>query len=292
MPGPSEPQPPFGGRPDAPSPSWKRRWGTGAWLAAALLAHGTAAAHDSWLTPAAAQRAAGLLQLELVSGPRFPQRESGPAAGSVVRPGCRSGADRADQPLQPRQEHATHLELRSRVDTARGAACWLELRPHEVEMTPELVKAYFSEIRPPAALAELWSRQQARGVPWRESYRKSIRLELPAAGEHRPQELQALRQPQGLALEIVPIGSEPIRPGQPTDYQLLLDGKPLPEQWVEFVSERSPLGVWRQSDARGQVRQALPFGGRWLLRATRLEAPAQDGEPWRSRFGTLLVHAR
>ena len=194
------------------------------------------------------------------------------------------------QALVARQEQARHLELRARLDGSRGAACWVELKSTEVELSPELVDTYFSEIRPPADASERWKQQQARGVGWRESFRKFIRVELPSTGE-LPVSME-LRQPVGLAMEIVPVGSDPIRAGQPSTYRLLWDGAPLANQWLEFVNERHTLGVWRQTDANGQVRQALPFAGRWLVRSTRLELPEQDTQPWRSRFATLLVHVR
>lgn len=265
------------------------------WLAAAIAACILAAlpsvqAHDSWLAPAAEQ-SRGLLRLELGVGPRYPLRESGPAASSVARGGCRSAEQAKEQALVPRRENPDFLELRARIEATAGVACWVELKPFPVEMTPELVKTYFSEIRPPAALVEQWSRQQARGVAWRETYTKSLRMELPgepgAAGS-----LAALRTPQGLPMEMVPTGADPIRVGQPADFQVLLDGKPLAGQWIELVSSRHTLGIWRQSDAEGKIRQALPFAGRWLLRSVHLEAPADDSQPWRSRFVTLLVHVR
>ena len=250
-----------------------------------------AQAHDSWIAPAAEQDR-GLLRLELGVGTRYPLRESGPAASSVARGGCRSAEQAREQALVPRREHPAFLELRARIDATKGVACWVALKPYPLEMTPDLVKTYFSEIRPPAALVEHWSRQQARGVAWRETYSKYLRMELPGASDAGADSLAALRQPQGLAMELVPVGADPIRAGQPVGFQVLLDGKPLAGQWIELVSARHTLGVWRQSDAEGKIRQALPFAGPWLLRSVHLEAPADDSQPWRSRFVTLLVHVR
>ncbi len=55
-------------------------------------------------------------------------------------------------------------------------------------------------------------------------------------------EIRAPRRPQGLGLEIVPLGSVPLAVGQPLLFQVLRDGKPLPDLSVELVSERNPLG--------------------------------------------------
>jgi uncharacterized GH25 family protein len=257
---------------------------------AALLP--AAQAHDTWLIASPADAGSGLLRLELGFGNRFPVREGGPPANSVHAAGCREAGATREQALLPRQERPEFLELRARVNDARGAACWVELKPHSVELAPELVPQYFDEIRAPAAQRELWTHQRSRGARWRESYRKFMRIELPGRGAApAPADLATLRQAQGLGLEIVPTGGEPIRIGQPATFQVLLDGQPLAGLAVQLVSERSPLGIWRETDAQGRLRETLPFGGQWLLRATRLEPPGNDTDPWRSRFVTLVFHA-
>ena len=58
------------------------------------------------------------------------------------------------------------------------------------------------------------------------------------------------------------------------------------------MSERSPLGIWRETDADGLLRHTLPFAGRWLLRGTDLRLSAQRANTWESRFVTLALEAR
>jgi hypothetical protein len=260
---------------------------------AGVAALAPAAAHDSWLSPAPAQADAGLLRLEMAVGARYPKRESPVALASVQRAACQAPGDTRQRPLVPREEHEAYLELRSRIDASRGVACWAELRAWDVELTPQLVAAYLDEVRATEAVRRHWAAQQTRGVPWRESYRKFLRLELPApAATLSAAQWQQLRKPEGLPFELVVQGGAPLAAGQPASFQALLDGKPLAGQWVEFVSERSALGVWRQTDADGQVGLPLPFPGPWLLRSVVLEPPGRDDQPWRSRFATLLVHVR
>ena len=259
-------------------------------LAALAVAVPAAHAHDSWLARAPGEADARLLRLELGTGPRFPLRDARPSASGVALAACRTGDGAAPSPLTARQEHATHLELRARVDAAAGFACWAELKPQAVELSPDLVDAYFTEVRPPEQVRGHWKSQQARGVGWHERYRKFTRIEWPAPSDAAVPAV--LREPQGLAMEIVPVGNDVIRAGRPAAYRLLWDGRPLADHWVEFVSERHALGVWRRTDAQGQVELAAPYPGRWLLRAVRLEPPGHDAQPWRSRFATLLVHVR
>lgn len=252
------------------------------WLPALALAH------DSWfrLVPPGGPG----VQLDLAVGPHYPLSDFGIAAASVTRAVCAEGGG-ATKPLRPERETATHLVMRSAAEATGGLACWAELDPWQLEMNAELVAQYFDEIRPGDAVRARWDRQRARNIAWRESFRKFLRIEWPApAGQS--QVPAALRQPRGLAFEIVPVGTAPMQSGQPAAFQVLLDGRPLAGQWVQLVGEDGKQRRWLQADAQGQVRDTLGATGAWLLRATWLEAPAQDGQPWHSRFVTLVVHAR
>ena len=260
-------------------------------VAAAVLlcALGQARAHDSWLAVRAGD-SPSLLQLELGTGARFPARDSGVAVSSVLRSGCLQAGEQRIRLLVPHRQEATFLEVRARLEAARGAACWAELKPRDVELADALVETYFSETRPAPGVSQRWARQRSAGIPWRETYRKFMRVEVPPAPAPPPGALAALRAPQGLGMEIVPLGDDPLRAGRPASFQLLRDGRPVAGHWIEFVSERNPLGVWRQSDADGKVSIALPFAGRWLARSVFIEPPADDGMRWNSRFTTVLVH--
>jgi hypothetical protein len=179
--------------------------------------------------------------------------------------------------------------MRSRVGDARAAACWLELTPIAFTLTPDLVQVYFDDIRAPQSVRDLWAAQQKAGIGWREVYRKFVRAELPLPGAAPATSVAALRGARGFPLELVPLGDAPVRARVAADYQALADGKPVAGLPVEFVSIRSPLGIWTQSDAQGRIRLALPFPGEWLLRATALDPPASPRDAWHSRFATLTV---
>jgi hypothetical protein len=168
-------------------------------------------------------------------------------------------------------------------------SCWLELGAAEIELEPRIVQIYFADIHPPAATRQAWAALQSRQLPWRESYRKFARIELAALAQASPQERANARQPAGLDLEIVVLGDRPIAVGQPIAFQVLRGGKPLPGFSVELRSERSPLGIWRETDGDGVLRHQLPFGGRWLLRGTDLRLSAARPDTWESRFVTLTV---
>ena len=238
-----------------------------AWLLACALL--PAAAHDSWL--------AGLA---LTTGNRYPRGETGTPASSLAAAQCMDGSGRRHA-LLVRAETAQALQLST---AARGpVACWAELKPFEVTLTPELVAVYFKDIRPDDKVRDAWAAQLERGGEWRERYAKFARIELGTTGA--PAEaLRKLRAPAGAALEIVAEGDAPLRAGENVRFRVLAAGQPVAGLSVELVSERSALGAWTRSDAEGRVQWKLPFGGAWLVRATRVEP---DGESWRSRFATF-----
>jgi len=258
-------------------------------LCAALSAH----AHDSWLAPSRDDSPPGQAVLELATGTRYPVQQFGQSFGSVARSGC-IGSGGGALALTPLHEHENWLDLVTKVGSGDGPplACWVELGAVDTLLEPKIVEVYFKDIRPPEAVRQTWAALQARKLPWRESYRKFARIELPAAAGTPAQSLAAARQPLGLGLEIVVLGAAPIAVGQPLSFQVLRDGKALPGLSVELVSERNAFGVWRQSDTNGQLRHTLPFSGRWLLRATELRPSIRTPDAWESRFVTLAIEAR
>lgn len=261
--------------------------------AAAFLftACGAALAHDTWLHVAEQQPGSGLLALQMGSGARYPKSEGAVPGSRLVNPGCADDAGES-HPLAPREERQPMLDLRTRVGAAKAVACWVELQPVDLALTPELVQVYFRDIRAPQDVRDAWTAQQKAGIGWKEIYRKYVRIEAPLAGADAAPASAAMRRPRNYPLELVPVGNEPVRARVEAEFEALAGGKPVPNLAVEFVSLRNPAGIWRQTDAHGRMRLALPFGGEWLLRSTVLYIPASPMDPWRSSFATLTVQVR
>ena len=258
-----------------------------AWvLAAGLAGAGAAQAHDSWLSPAGGRANAGTTVL-FSTGNRYPRAESAPSPQSLEASGCVDGVGKT-HPLRPLAAgQATSLALRS---AARGAvACWASLQPHEITLEPRLVDVYFREIRPPQEVRRAYAEHAERGIAWQETYRKFARIERDTA-RAAPDTLRRLRAPIGLPLEVVLLGSDVVRAGQPVEFQALEKGRPVAGLSLELVSERNPLGVWSQSDAGGKLRFVPPFAGAWLVRGTLVEPGTVEGK-WVSRFVTLAFDA-
>jgi Domain of unknown function (DUF4198) len=135
-----------------------------------------------------------------------------------------------------------------------------------------------------AACPSAWTRQRARGEPWRERYAKDAKscLRLGSGDEGWPA-LASL----GQRLELVP-QRDPTRlvVGDELVLVLSFDGQPAPDVALRLISVGRPERVQR-TDAQGQARFRLAAPGTYLVAATLLQRPVADGAPWTSRFATL-----
>lgn len=230
-------------------------------LVAALLA-APARAHDTWFETVA-DPAPGAWRLVLGTGNQFPVRETGVDPQYVTASGCDSG------PLAPRDVQPEALTL----DAAPGAGtCWLQLAAFELTLAPALVDVYLREVNPPPAVRAAWQSMTARGLPWRERYVKHARVLR--GGALAP-------QPAPMGLDVLLESTAPHR------FRVLRDGQPLAGFAVELRHERSPVGVWRRTDAEGRLVFMPPLPGAWLLRGIDLRVSDDDPTRWDSRFVTL-----
>jgi len=256
-------------------------------LAVLTLLGAAAQAHDSWLSPGRAVPR-GEAVFDLSAGNRYPVQDTGLAAEGLQKTGCVDGRARS-LALRPdgNIDKALQLRVRGLATTPMPLSCWLELKPFEIELKPHLIPVYLDEIRASPEIRASWAALAARQLPWLESFRKYARIEAQEQVPATPQQRAAVRKPSGLALDIVLLNDGPIVPGQELVFQVLRDGQPFPGFQVELISERSVLGIWRQTDSEGKLRHTLPFGGRWLLHGTELWISTKDAERWESRFVTL-----
>ncbi len=236
-------------------------------LAAALL---PARAHDTWFE--ASPRAL----LALGTGNRFPAQETGIDRSFLVHQGCHLH-DGSTRPMEAQEDAPAALMLRP---PALARSCWMQLAALQIEVAPTLVPAYLNEIAASAELRRIWDDRRARGLPWTERYTKHARIELDDGTAPAPL--------AGLSLEMrVDSAGRPRRAGEPLQFQVHRDGRPLAGLPVELRHENSALGLWRRTDNEGQVRLALPWSGRWLLRGVDLRVADDEADAWDSRFATL-----
>jgi hypothetical protein len=244
-----------------------------------------ALAHDTWFQVRAAANPPALW---LGTGDRFPVLESRVEVEHLKRHGCARHAelaargDAAGRPLVPvsgpagRQPNALALRLPAAA-VSEPISCWASLVPFDIEIEPTKIELYLKEIAAGQALRDAWAAEQAAGRPWRERFVKHARVEIGGTSA----------VPLGMAMEAMLLGATPPKMREEARFQLLYGGRPLVSHPVELVSEQSKVGLWRRTDAQGQIVLGLPLAGNWLLRSTLLRPPAQAGERWQSDFVTL-----
>ncbi len=246
-------------------------------------------AHDTWLSPVRPPATGQDTVLEISTGNRYPTQEFGATLESIAQSACVDSQGRSVA-LRPAQATEKWTQFRARPSApAIGLACWVEIRPFEIELPPHLIEVYLAEIRASTALRATWADLAARKLPWLESFRKFARIELAESRPLSPEQRAQLRKPAGLALELVLLGTQPVAVGEELEFQVLRDGQPLPGFQVELQTAQSPLGIWRETDAQGKLRHRLPFAGRWLLRGVDLRLSPRDATRWESRFVTLAL---
>ena len=248
--------------------------------AALLAVAGTgAAAHDTWFQPLP-PTPSGQLVFAIGTGNRFPTYEFPLGYEYIVGSGCRGEGAQAS-PLAHVEDRPASLVVRSATPRKPNAAltCWAQLTPFDVEVPPDKIELYLREIQAGAELRATWAAMKARGLPWRERYVKSARIELGGSGPRA-----------GLPLTMdVSMDSPraPIRAGDELTFQVLRNGAPIADLPVELANSINPLGLWRKTDAQGRVRIAPPLAGRWLVRAVDLRVSRLTPDEWESWFVTL-----
>jgi hypothetical protein len=247
--------------------------------AALLTALATsAAAHDTWFQPLP-PTPSGQLVLAIGTGNRFPTYEFPLGFEYIVGSGCRDAAKTS--PLVHVEDRPASLVVRSAAPFEPNAAltCWAQLTPFDVEVPPDKIELYLREIQASPEQRATWAAMKARGLPWRERYIKSARIERGGSGA---------RAGLPLTMDVrLDNPRTPIRAGDELTFQVLRDGAPIANLPVEFANSLNPLGIWRKTDAQGRVRLAPPLAGRWLVRAVDLRVSSKTADEWESWFVTL-----
>ncbi len=244
-------------------------------VAVAMTALACAAtAHDTWFEPLPNG------SLALGTGNRFPVTELAVDDQYFVKSGCvaADGKARALDKLRF-TDKATLLRPKERTGN-EALACFMQLQAFDIDLPPDKIEIYFKEVRPSAAVLAAWADLKARGLPFKEHYTKSARVDVGA---------DALPQPIGTAMDALRVSPRgALSVGSEAVFQVLRDGKPLADFPVELINERSPIGLWHRTDAQGRVTARLPLPGRWILRGVDLQLAGGGCDA----LGELVHHLR
>ncbi|MDO9335831.1 MAG: hypothetical protein Q7T61_05475 [Caulobacter sp.] len=247
-------------------------------LAACLLAT-TAAAHESWLRPAAAPATVGRpAAVGFTSGMAFPTPDTGP------RPA------RLDSAITLQEDDTVPLEITSPgpgellfafTPTRPGlAVAAVTLKPQDIAMGAAEVPEYFQEADPPPAVRDAWTAIAAQGE-WREVYvkaAKAIVCVAPCADS------RTAMRPSGQPVEFIALDPGP----SPRRFKLIRNVTLfIPGQTVRLFPAGKAARVLK-TDAAGIVEIPADVAGEVMLSTVFLEAPAADGK-FHSVFASIVV---
>jgi len=241
-------------------------------MAGLVFTGGAAAAHDTWFQPMPAGR--GEVMLSLGTGTRFPAYELAVDTQYFARSGCRVGSG-GTRPIGAARYFDDHTLLRVPATDAAALTCWVQLDAFDIELPPDKIEIYFNEIRPGAEVQKAWAVLAARGIPFREHYVKSARVDGP---ESPP-------LPTGNAMDVLrtaPAGA--LRAGGEATFRMLREGRPLADFPVQLIHAVSRFSLWVRTDAQGELRVRFALPGTWLLRGTDLHLSPTDPERFASQF--------
>jgi uncharacterized GH25 family protein len=256
-------------------------------LALAVLLSSTEA-HDTWLLPDKFDVAPGAtVTLDLTSGMAFPKLESGPKPERVQEAKCRL----AGQTIEFTQKIAgpNSLQLKGELPQAGVATLWVKLPSRTIDLKPDEVEHYLTEVSAPDSLRKQWT-DMKEPRRWRESYTKHQKTFV-RVGD--PKTDRSWSEPVGSFLEIVPEADPTsLKPGDEFPVRVLKNGAPLAVFALNAVSAGEEKGETKQTDAEGRVRFRLNKGGAWLFRGTDIRKAIASDIDWESDFVTLTLEVR
>lgn len=258
---------------------------------AGLLAAAAAHGHDTWFALRSSPSSSGNVVLALGTGNQFPRQEFPIGVEYIDKRGCRQ--DGRDLPLTALANTSTALLLRVQAPKPGPVTCWAQLVPFEVTLQPDKIALYLDEINASVALRQTWDAMHARGLAWTEHYVKNSRIELPGLGSTavEPGETGAAPVPMGMdVLLLGPPGAQ--RSGAPLQFQVLRDGKALPDFAIELRGSTAQGARWLRTDAHGRVDTVAPAPGAWVLRGTALGLSTTNPDIWESAFVNLAFEVR
>lgn len=238
-------------------------------------------AHETWLRPVALNTHGTDVALALSSGMAFPVDDHAIEPGRVTSARWRQGASSGDLVVGARGEHA--LELRASLPVAGSATLALVLPSKRLDLEPDSVEEYLTELGNPPGARERWQRDGR----WRENYRKSVKAIVHTAGDAVTED--DINAPMALPMELVPVNaSGKPHVGDTLELRLLAKGKPVPDVRVLIFESGNP-SRHAQTDSKGGVRFELQRSGPILLHAVWLRAADTRDHDWDSDFASLTL---
>lgn len=165
------------------------------------------------------------------------------------------------------------------------------LSPRQIALSGEDFNSYLKEDGIPDVLNARTLNGEL-GVAVRERYQKHVKAML-QVGETRT---NAFATVLGYPAEIVPLTNPyAIRIGDTLAVRTLLDGNPLPHQFVIAGGERDGRTIdetWDRSDSAGVARFEVSSAGKWYIKFIHMVPVSGDSVNYESKWATLTFQVR
>ena len=222
-------------------------------------------AHDMWVTaiPGLYRPGPGDIRLVLTIGGAFPQPEFAVPPDRIARSFLYLNHEKRRQLQWNKNEHAAFANLR--LTQSGHAFVVVEQPPRYIELTAEQFNEYVQH----EGMPHIYELRRARGMvkePARELYSRYVKALIHAGAGDVSSEW--IKQPLGLKIEIVPLadpcagGTVPIR--------LLLDGKPLADQLIQYGQSARTLREVK-TNKHGKARLTIDAPGLWIVKTIHME---------------------
>jgi uncharacterized GH25 family protein len=244
-----------------------------------------ASAHDTWLVPKTFSIRPGTrLSLDLTSGMLFPVLETSINPDRIETARVRINGMADD--INNRISRKNSLSLTLQLNEEGTATCWVDLKPRLLELTPNLVEEYFSEINASPGIREAWQNMKTP-KRWREIYVKHAKTFIKVGQNSTDKDWS---EPVGMTLEIVPLANPTtLKVGDEFGVRVLKNGNPFPNFPLSVVLGGQSQGTFRTTDSEGSAVFHLARAGRYLLRGTDLRRSSKADIEWESDFTTLTI---
>lgn len=247
-----------------------------------------ACAHDTWLlanssiadsatTRSAAHRELSLL---LTTGSDFPALGSSTEPGSLLRANLISNENSV--PLLMGNSSETALGLRGLTVASSVVMAVVQLRPAQIELTPEIVAVYLKELGGRLSTSR---RYQALGH-WRESYSKNAKMWIRVGADAAP---ASMMRPMNLPYELVPM-VDPTRlaAGAKLAVCAFANGKPSGKAYLGMVAADGTKST-QWSNAQGCASFKIASTSGFLLHGIFITESQQPKLDWESHFASFTV---
>ncbi|MES2787512.1 MAG: DUF4198 domain-containing protein [Pseudomonadota bacterium] len=263
-------------------------------LAASLLLHLPAQAHEFWMLPDRFAPAAGTpVSLTLAVGENFSGEQVGFSRDLVASFRAYSAAGITDLGAGLAAGSPTGT---FKVPIARSGThvIAMDSHPSRITLSADKFHAYLRE----EGLDFIAKAREAAGTantPGRERYRRNVKVLVQAGAQSDA----TFARRTGQLLEIVPMSDPHVHVSRrPIEFQVFFDSKPLQGALLKFWNKDfgQVMIVRTITDADGKVKFTPPWPGTWMASTVHMvaarESPASREDDWDSYWGNLTFALR